>query len=856
MKQWMERLKTSANSFGEKKIVIIPRKQMRQSFERTVLKEIPAFMQVSFMTFYEWILSVTSGYRYRHNIREISRMEQVQFIFNALQQIDESVLTTEQKNLATAEAILEDMTLIRLNELDGHVMNKRMKETVTALINTYEAYLQEKKLYDYASLLALITRDESLLEQVKQAAKQCQISIYPNEELSKQEVNLVESLGFHKLKEMTGEANNPQVTSLMSYGFANGMDHLLQAVVDKEIASDELCIVYTDSSQLPSIQQAIERRGLAATYAEGISLANTETYAFFKTLIEYVYSGRPLHLFRKLVDAGQITIQEVGNAGYLFKRLMETDGMTFGARFYPLAKHALEEALEKGMPDYLIKHEDAIRQIMDGMAKLEADIEQLLAGDLRQSIEMLLHISDTLYRKNSQNIHVEYKVMKATFESFTEYDLDVDLQAILEMIKGQNIHQATEKPGHIHVISLDNIGLVYRQHYAWFGLATDEFKVKTNRRSPFISEDNLIENNILTDVDYFKIVENRLERFVKQSNAHHRLYFNYFNTSDIREKNPIALWTEFAAEKPHIIGYPIKGVQDENRHGLLEKLSEDFFDKDKFNLKVYRFSPSSAVDLKACSRKFMYEKMMEIKLPEFSEFSHQNWLPNNILGNLYHRLLESYEQESKQGEVVLDELIEAVFNDYASRYPAYYEKHVIDEKQRAEKIMARHIATKEAAWEMLFVEKNYDIEINFTEDEYGSDDALENIQEHTFEFRGIMDRIDFNEANKEYMITDYKTNRSNNADTLQLIVYEKMLREKYEDAGNIASQFDYIFQEKTNKLSDVKSDKKIENVKSFLTAFKDFSHNWDNVEFLGDKSPCKYCRFQSLCKIREGEKND
>src|SRR5699024_9542421 len=140
---------------------------------RTVLKEIPAFMQVSFMTFYEWILSVTSGYRYRHNIREISRMEQVQFIFNALQQIDESVLTTEQKNLATAEAILEDMTLIRLNELDGHVMNKRMKETVTALINTYEAYLQEKKLYDYASLLALITRDESLLEQVKQAAKQC-----------------------------------------------------------------------------------------------------------------------------------------------------------------------------------------------------------------------------------------------------------------------------------------------------------------------------------------------------------------------------------------------------------------------------------------------------------------------------------------------------------------------------------------------------------------------------------------------------------------------------------------------------------------------------------------------------------
>src|SRR5699024_4037311 len=139
MKQWMERLKTSATSFGEKKIVIIPRKQMRQSFERTVLQEIPAFMQVSFMTFYEWVLSVTSGYRYRNKMREINHMEQVQFIYNQLQQMDESALTQEQKNLATAQALLADMTLIRLNLLDANVVNEKMKETIATLIIKYES---------------------------------------------------------------------------------------------------------------------------------------------------------------------------------------------------------------------------------------------------------------------------------------------------------------------------------------------------------------------------------------------------------------------------------------------------------------------------------------------------------------------------------------------------------------------------------------------------------------------------------------------------------------------------------------------------------------------------------------------
>lgn len=851
----MEGLKTSANRFGEEKIVIIPRRQMRHSFERTVLKEIPAFMQVSFMTFYEWILSVTSGYRYRYNIREISHMEQVQFIFNALQEMDESALTRDQKNLATAEAILADMTLIRLNELDEHVLNEKMKESITRLINTYESYLHENNLYDYPRLLTVITTGESLFEQVKQQAKHCQISIYPNEELSKQEIRLIEKLDFHQLKEMKEARKGDQVTSLMSYGFANGVDHMLQGVVNKELAADELCIVYTDSSQLPTIQQAIERSGLPATYAEGIPLVHTETYAFFNTLIEYILSGRQLNVFKKLVDEGQINIEAVDNVRYLFNILMETDGMTFGARFSSLAKHTLAEAIEKGMPAPLVDNEAAIRQLIDAMEKLEVNIEQLLAGDLKEAVEILLEMSDSLYRRNSQTSNIEYKMMKSAFESFSEYPLDLDLQAVLGMMKGQNIHQSTEKPGHIHIISVDNLGLIYRKHYAWFGLATDEFKVKTNRRSPFISENKLIENNLLTDVDYFKVLENRLERLVKQSNASHTLYFNYFNTKDIREKNPIALWSEFADEKQGIIGYPINDVQEENTYNLLERLSEPSLSKEEFNLEEYTFSPSSAVELKGCSRKFMYERMMKVRLPRYSEFSHQYWLPGNILGNLYHDLLESYEQKS-QKEVVGEDLIEAIFNEYTARYPAYYEKHVADEKQRAKKILTRHIAKKEAGWEMLFVEKEHDIQIAFREDEYSPDDSLKNIEEHIFTFKGIMDRIDFHEANKQYLITDYKTNRTNDADPLQLIVYEKMLREKYEEATNIASQFDYIFQEKTSKLSEIEDDKRLENVTSFLTAFKDFSHNWDNVKFDESKSPCTFCEFQSICKIREGEKND
>src|SRR5699024_660628 len=161
------------------------------------------------------------------------------------------------------------------NLLDANVVNEKMKETIATLIIKYESYLDENHLYDFPQLLFLIRKDESLFEQVKQEAKECQISIYPNEELSKLETRLMEDLGFHQLKEMTeARKEAPKITSLKSYGFANGVDHLLQTVVNKELPMDELCIVYTDSSQLPTIQQAIERSGLAATYAEGIPLSH------------------------------------------------------------------------------------------------------------------------------------------------------------------------------------------------------------------------------------------------------------------------------------------------------------------------------------------------------------------------------------------------------------------------------------------------------------------------------------------------------------------------------------------------------------------------------------------------------
>src|SRR5699024_3255121 len=108
----------------------------------------------------------------------------------------------------------------------------------------------------------------------------------------------------------------------------------------------------------------------------------------------------------------------------------------------------------------------------------------------------------------------------------------------------------------------------------------------------------------------------------------------------------------------------------------------------------------------------------------------------------------------------------------------------------------------------------------------------------------------------QYMITDYKTNRKNDAEPLQLIVYEKMLKEKHGEANKVASQFDYILQEKTSKLSDIKAEERLENVTSFLTSIKHFSESWDDVTFDESKSPCTYCEFQSLCRIREGEKND
>lgn len=874
MKQWITSLKNEANLLGKEKILIIPRRQMKHSFERVTLQEVPKLIQVEFMTLYEWMMAVTAGYRYRQGLREITHIEQVQFILHALEDVDASILTNEQKNLATAEAILQDMTLIRLNNLKMTVVNEAMQETMTLIKDKYEAYLREENLFDYARLLTLVDDDARMQVQVERAVKKSQISIYPNEDLSRKELELVERFRWRKLQAWQEEVKKNKVTSYETYGFANGVSDFLRKVIEEKIPFDEVCLVYTDSSQLSTIQREIEKMNLPATYAEGMPIASTETFNFFANLIEYILSDRPLLLWKKLIDENQIVVQigedeekrtmDSRQLKFLFHRLLSIDGMTFAKRFKPLTENAIQDAKDKEKPAYLINHEVEIRRLIEVIVQLEEDIEQLLASNLAEAIDKLFKISNRLYRRSSKEVNIEYKALKRAFESFSHYTVEEssanDLRTVLEMVSSQNIHQSLENPGHLHVTSLHNLQIIYRSHYAWFGLATDEFKVKSNLRSPFISEERLNEENLLTDLSLFKILEARMEKLVKESRANHHLYFNCFNTKDIRDKNPIALWMEFVeeqAEKAHLIGYPIKDLQEENLSEFNVELVENPLDGDLKLPDDYRFSPSSAISLKECTRKFMYEKMMKISLSDYDELEHQYWIPNNVLGNLYHDLLERYEKEvMKHGVIDQDALLEEIFDKYANLYPALYEQQIIDEKEKAKAILKRHISVREVGLPGVHVEENFTAHIQFNEDEFEADESLEGITSQEFVFSGIIDRVDMDENQKHYMITDYKTNRSASADILQLLIYKKMLEKQEVKPETVTAQFDYLFQDKITGLRQKLSKSDQRNVTDFLKEFLTFNEQWDDVEFKESTGPCSYCEFKSLCRIREGEKDE
>jgi len=111
--------------------------------------------------------------------------------------------------------------------------------------------------------------------------------------------------------------------------------------------------------------------------------------------------------------------------------------------------------------------------------------------------------------------------------------------------------------------------------------------------------------------------------------------------------------------------------------------------------------------------------------------------------------------------------------------------------------------------------------------------------------RGIIDKIDFF-SDKEAVITDYKTNRFENADELQLDLYALMAFANFPELEKITAQFEYLrlgrVVSKTYSADDIVY---FESVLESLRLISDEMQK-NNQAIVGDH--CRFCPFTNVCE--------
>lgn len=837
MEQWIEQVQDERRDFSQSFICLIPSDKMRHAFEQNLLQEVSYYHRVRFMTVYEWVLQETEAYRFKHKLRMIEQSEQVGWVLEMLEQMDESILASHQKRIATAEAIVSDFMFIRAHGLDEKAVNETVRVLFAALFTHYDALLKEKQATDYPQLLEYM-----LTEEVDITSR---IVMYPNESLSRLEKKICHAYKI-RCVEIRGTFNEKNIQTVHSYGFGNGVEDALEKVKKEEVKPDELYLVYSNADLLRTIYEKVEKHQLPATFADGIAVEWTEAYYFIETIIGYMENNQSLHLLKELVDAQVLHIGE-GKQKNTFERILSIKGMTTGERFLSILAYELDQ---ETMNLSLQKREYDARIILERMQEFHHILFQMDQGRI-DVLEGMTRLLDKFFRVSSKKSgQAKHAIIRHLHEVKAHTD---DAGAVLMadvplMLAGKRLNATSESPGHVHISSIEDVGPLYRKHYCWFGMTTEEFYTKGNQ-SAFISSDILNTYGIRTEEERLYQLERHFEKMITNGEADHTLYFTTIHMERNKGNNAMPIFTKYACGREER-SFPVKPLTTERQEHTLLQLEEEpvdvtLYTEGEEEKDLFTFSPTSAQHLVNCSRKFMYESILKAREVVVEPVEKRFWLTPNLRGDLYHEILEEYMKEVREGPVDKDVLLDSVFQHYEELYTPIYSHLVEGEKNRAREMLDGFIEKLDTEWQVVGMEEEFGLANNEPlMIEFPIHDSIR------IQARGKIDRVDYNETRDIYRVVDYKTGKVGNANPLQIKLYEKAYESKYANKDiqfENESFFDFILNDERSFARE-----KDNPMQEFTNKLQEFDREWDNIDYKKVKSRlCSYCSFKHMCEIRE-----
>lgn len=669
---------------------------------------------------------------------------------------------------------------------------------------------------------------------------------------------------FFKENKAYGDLNK-KIDFFDAYGRRNEITYIIEDILDKGLALDEVVISYTDKKYVEELNLEFANAGLPISFADGLDILSSTSYRFIKSVFSFVKNYYNIGELKPIFfDRTLKTNQE--NPASIYHELVKS-GVVYGRDNYKKLK-LIDQSLDKAS----VKKREWLKDFF--MDILLAFPEETLT--LKESIRRLVvlikkyvRLPEDLDGKSYDEICM--KSIVETLKTIEKLPLELSREEyfdiVLSYIEEINIERKGAGPGKVFACKYTTAPYSGRKHLYLIGLDSDSLDSKIVE-SPILLDKarrDISENLSFSSESYrykkYKIRESLTADFETIS-----IGYSNFDMVEIKAKTPSNIYTELEEECERPISFKAK--------------EKSLMARDMV------YSGTSLETLGQCPRKLYLSAKLDLKEKDDIELDFDKWLDPMTRGTLIHRVLNSYfdlPKPDRKEQALMDIVNKEV--DLAKDQSPYILKEVYNKEKNQIITYCRDLIEREKR-------DNFEVlvnELSFGRDKtnlvFGSLKAQRiEIGGLNLKVRGAIDRVDIDRGRKKLRIIDYKTGGLKNfeerlrkaegsganktydyseSQKFQFFIYKKALEniiKTLEDFKDFTVEsFCYEFKDKTLdlKFTDELLRPIEERIKSLLTIDiylndKDISYDEE------DRLRCKYCEFKNICRgeslsIKEGE---
>ena len=498
----------------------------------------------------------------------------------------------------------------------------------------------------------------------------------------------------------------------------------------------------------------------------------------------------------------------------------------------------------------------------DKLEKYVSSIEKI-AGEFSLPIEDFISKYSTTRNFNEFVTYFDISAKSAIINELkTIKDIGLDITSdVIETLLKKPVYRQNNKPGHIHITSIDGALSSLRNNLYICGLSSSIYP-GSPKENPLLLDDDLNDFGSLDLTSNGKIKNKRilLMNLVNlASSLDNKIYLSYpgLNVSELKNNNASSLLFEiYKMENRHdkslkdFMNDVIKVEYFDPKLSLTRNIgisynngdNIEFVNKESKNNNITgtgikSYSPSALNTFFDCRKKFFFQYVLKIKAPD--EYNPYEVISASEQGTLAHSLME-YLSDNHMNKDDFIKFAEDVFDEYMKISVPLIKENIENTKKQFLEMMEngwqfdndnkRKVAFKEEDKETLHIESGITI-------------------------HGFPDRVEYTSDGKAVIIdfkTEHKLNKHKKDDIdscLQVLIYAYIVEKEMKVE---IDHCEYRMLRYPNGIITCKYDDEIKEalttkLKEFKTAIDSFDYHIDPFSEKEEKEKCKYCKFGSIC---------